>query len=52
MVGTAKDAAGVGIDLDVYDLRVIGVSDCDEGIELDSDRALQGGKHGICVGVF
>ena len=40
VVGAAKNASGVGIDLYVDDLRVIGSADIDEGIELDADRAL------------
>ncbi len=40
MVGAAKNASGVGIDLYMDDLRVIASANVDEGIELDADRAL------------
>ena len=39
VVGAAKDASGVGVKLDVYNLGVISAADVDEGVELDADRA-------------
>ncbi len=38
------------VDLEVDDLREVGASDSDEGVELDADGALKGGKH--CIGVW
>ncbi len=32
MVGAAKDASGVWVDVDVVDLGVVGASDIDEGV--------------------
>ena len=32
MVGAAKDASGVWVDVDVDDLGVVGASDIDEGV--------------------
>ena len=52
MVGAAKDASCVGVDLYVDYLGVVGASDGDEGVKLEADGALKGGKHSICVGVF
>ncbi len=40
MVGAAEDAAGVGVDLDVDDLGVVGAWDVDEGVEFYADWAL------------
>ncbi len=48
MVGAAKDASGVGVDMDVDNLGVVGASDVDEGVELEADGALKGGEHNIC----
>ena len=52
MIGASKYASCVWIELYVYDLRVISTADVDEGVELDADRAVQGGKHGVGMGVF
>ena len=40
MVGSAKDVAGVGVDIEVNDLGVVCAADGDEGVELDADGAL------------
>ncbi len=47
MVGAAKDASGVGVDVYVDNLRVVGTSDVDEGVELEAEGALKGGEHGV-----
>ncbi len=52
MVGAAKDASGVGVDLYVDNLGVVGASDVDEGVELEANGALKGGEHGVGKWVF
>ncbi len=47
MVGAAKDASGVGVDVYVDNLGVVGASDIDEGGKLEADGALKGGEHGV-----
>ncbi len=47
VVGAAKDASGVGVDLDVDNLGMVGASDIDEGVELEANGAFKGGKHGV-----
>ncbi len=38
VVGQAKDAACVGVNVEVDDLRVVCAADGDEGVELDAGR--------------
>ena len=52
MIGAAKDASGVWVDVNVDDLGVVGAPDVDEGVELEADGALKGGEHGICKAVI
>ena len=52
VVGSAKDAAGVGVDIEVNDLGVVCAADGDEGVELDAGRAFKGGEHSVGVGVI
>ncbi len=40
MVGAAKDASGVGVDMYVDNLGVVGASDVDESMKLEADGAL------------
>ncbi len=40
MVGAAKDASGVWVDVHVNNLGVVGASDVAEGVELEADGAL------------
>ena len=47
MVGAAKDASSVGVDLYVDHLGVVGASDVDEGVELEADGAFEGGEHAV-----
>ncbi len=51
VVGPAKNTAGVGVDVEADDLRVVCAADGDEGVELDADRAFKGGEHSVGVGV-
>ncbi len=51
VVGSAKDAACVGINVEVDYLRGVCAADGDEGVELDADRAVKGGEHSVKVGV-
>ena len=51
VIGSAKDAACVGIYVEVDDLRVVCAADGDEGVELDANRAVKGGEHSVRVGV-
>ncbi len=48
MVGAAKDASCVGVDLYVDNLGVVSASDGDEGVKLEADGAFKGGEHGFC----
>ena len=52
VVGSAKDAAGVGVDIEVNDFEVDCAADGDEGVELDAGRAFKGGEHSVGVGVI
>ncbi len=40
------------VDLDVYNLKVVGASDVDEGVELYADWALKSCEHGVGNGVI
>jgi hypothetical protein len=52
VVGSAKDAAGVGVDIEVNELGVVCSADGDEGVELDAGRAFKGSEHSVGVGVI
>ncbi len=52
VVSSAEDAAGVGVDEYVYDLRVVSSTNVDEGVEWYAGGTFEGGDHGICVWVF
>ncbi len=52
VVCSSKDASGVGVELYMNDLWVVCTADVDETMKLDASRALKGGEHGVCVGVF
>ncbi len=52
MVGAVNDASGVGVDLYVDNLGVVGTSDIDEGVVMEADGALKGGEHGVDKWVF
>ena len=47
MVGAAKDASCVGVDLYVDYLGVVGASDVNEGVKLEADGAFEGGEHSV-----
>ncbi len=51
VVGSAKDATCVGVNVEVDDLTVVCAADYDEGVKLDADRAVKGGEHSARVGV-
>ena len=52
MVGAAKDASGVWVDVYMDNLGVVGASDVDEGVELEADGVFKGGEHGVCKWVL
>jgi hypothetical protein len=52
VVGSAKDATGVGVDIEVNELGVVCAADGDEGVELNAGRAFKGGEHSVGVGVI
>ena len=52
MVGAAEYASGVGVDVYVDNLGVVGASYVDESVELKADGAFEGSKHSVCKGVI
>ncbi len=52
VVGSAEDAACMGVNVEVDDLSVVCAADGDEGVELAAGRAFKGGEHSVGVGVI